>query len=145
MRRSQAGFTFLELQAVLGTIGILAAIAIPNYLGYQLRAKAEAGEILVRAIAHRVAVAAEEGRTVEGCGPTPAEITDEPVPFEPEPCWRALGFTPDLLTAHQLELQVRGDEVRVVARSDLDGDGEVRTLTLEPGALRTVRSPGGAW
>ena len=43
MKRTQAGFTLIELMIVIAILGILAAIAIPAYQDYSIRAKTSEG------------------------------------------------------------------------------------------------------
>jgi type IV pilus assembly protein PilA len=49
-RRAQAGFTLIELMIVVAIIGILAAVALPAYQDYTIRAKITEGLSLASAI-----------------------------------------------------------------------------------------------
>ncbi len=73
MPRGSAGFTLIELMIVVVIIGILAAIALPNYVSMMDRAR-EGG---VRANAHATQLTAEDFYAAhDGVYPTVAQIVD---------------------------------------------------------------------
>src|SRR2546426_6344643 len=61
--RDQKGFTLIELMIVVAIIGILAAIAIPNFLQYQARARQSEGRTNLGGIfVSETAFLGEQGR-----------------------------------------------------------------------------------
>jgi type IV pilus assembly protein PilA len=51
-RSNRGGFTLIELMIVIGLVGVLAAIAIPNFMTYQARTRRSEGYTNVAGIAH---------------------------------------------------------------------------------------------
>jgi type IV pilus assembly protein PilA len=65
--QTQKGFTLIELMIVVAIIGILAAVALPAYQNYTLKAKFSEVVIGTSAIKTAVELCAQDLGTVTGC------------------------------------------------------------------------------
>jgi type IV pilus assembly protein PilA len=67
MKKQQAGFTLIELMIVVAIIGILAAVAIPQYADYTQRTKLAGGIAGIVSYKTAVAMCYQELGTVSNC------------------------------------------------------------------------------
>ena len=67
MRNTQQGFTLIELMIVVAIIGILAAVAIPNYQNYTAKAQASEAMSLIDGLKAPLTAEAGETNMVTAC------------------------------------------------------------------------------
>ena len=91
MTRSKVGFTLIELLIVVAIIGILAAIAIPNFLNAQVRAKVAR----VKADMRSIATGVESYRVDYNDYPESPVVMEQ---VRPNGAFSAYSFVPDGLT-----------------------------------------------
>jgi type IV pilus assembly protein PilA len=101
LRDRRGGFTLIELMIVVAIIGILAAIAIPNFLRFQLRAKSSEGKTNLAAIRTAQEGYYAEFNTYVPAGTTPAALPGSSKVVWPNPsvgcpnCFDTVGWAPE--------------------------------------------------
>ena len=68
--RSESGFTLIELLVVVAIIGILAAIAIPNFVAYQAKSKQSEAKVSLGAIFTSAVAYQAESQNPQSYAPT---------------------------------------------------------------------------
>jgi type IV pilus assembly protein PilA len=95
--RKNGAFTLIEVLLVVAIIGILASIAIPNFLRYQLRARSSEAVTNIAAIAlTQKTYFAENGNYVDSAAPIPLAIPgNNRASWTSNPAFSQLGWEPE--------------------------------------------------
>jgi type IV pilus assembly protein PilA len=148
-RKSEKGFTLIELMIVVAIIGILAAIAIPNFIRFQLKAKSSEGKVNLAAIR-----TAEEGYMAEYGTYVGAALTPAAVPGASKDAWTlqgiaganfdTLGWSPEgnVYFQYGVAIPVDGTTYTATASADIDGSGVAAAEIQSWGYVKNTGSAG---
>jgi type IV pilus assembly protein PilA len=115
MKKSNKGFTLIELMIVVAIIGILAAIAIPNFLRYQLRAKFSELKTNVEAIVKSEESLRQSERVLCTGAATSQFVSFAQIPAAVPSSARTVWLPTDLQAASGLDWVVQGGTYGVYA------------------------------
>ena len=127
--RGKKGFTLIELMIVVAIIGILAAIAIPNFLNYQKKSKTAEAKTNIGGIKTSEIAYQSESGLYAVCTAVPDATAVGPAKqeFVQAGGWTTINWTPSGMCFYSYEVTTGGtataNQMVVGAIGDIDGDG----------------------
>ncbi|MDD4273986.1 MAG: prepilin-type N-terminal cleavage/methylation domain-containing protein [Desulfobacter postgatei] len=134
IRNNQKGFTLIELMIVVAIIGILAAIAIPNFLTYQLKSKTAEAKTNLGGIRTGEEAYNAEHDTYLDASALPLAVGKAKVGWsDTAGSFAAIGFEPAGSVYYQYGVSINsaGDAFTATAAGDVDGDSASASYTLD--------------
>lgn len=137
-KTKSAGFSLVELMIVVAIMAILAAIAIPSFMRFSMRAKTAEASMNIAAIRTCLESYRSENDVYLACPANPSawaagDGASTPTAWDGNTPFETIGFEPSGNVRYQYSVVADATTFTITASGDLDEDGQVATFILSTG------------